>query len=727
MFMSRRVNLTTFSLIVWFICASPLGRAAEIGTAFTYQGFLESGSPPAPVEDTCDFRFGLWKDPSSVIPADQVGSLQSISGLSVEAGAFIATIDFGTSSIDGSARWLEIEVCCSSPCEPGGLVTLLPRVELKPAPHALALPGVYTIQESANTAGPITPPPKLVVRHVSGIASFLSLEAQIAEGDVGLQLKSGTDSIMTYDPLVQEAIFQAPSGVRAGSVKIDSSLASNVAGPGSTAELVVSGDELALKVDGDTVDRWTALGSTAFRATPNRVSGSPANTVTPGIYGVAISGGGSPTQANSASGIFSTIGGGRLNTATGQDCTVGGSFENLASGGETSTVAGGARNTASGAAATICGGAENTASGNTSSVVGGYLNVSSAQFSFIGGGSDNTASGYASVVNGGGNNVANGIAATVGGGGENTTSAEYATVSGGRYNVAGKLCVGGTDFQKGCQSDADCTSPDTCSTDTGDGATVSGGRVNTASGENSTVGGGYSNEARGFSSTIAGGYNNAATGTDSTVGGGAENSASGDSSFAAGRRAKADHNGAFVWGDSTNADVSSSAANQFTARISGGARFYSDSGLTTGVNLVAGGGSWTSISDKNLKENFAEIDKEALLERLSAIPVTSWNYKSQDPSIRHIGPMGQDFAAAFGVGDEPPSINTIDADGVALAAIQGIYEIVQEKDCEIGELIERDRRKDHRVGELEARNARLEARIARLEALLSTTLSKGEK
>jgi hypothetical protein len=62
-----------------------------------------------------------------------------------------------------------------------------------------------------------------------------------------------------------------------------------------------------------------------------------------------------------------------------------------------------------------------------------------------------------------------------------------------------------------------------------------------------------------------------------------------------------------------------------------------------------------------------------------------------------------------------------------LAAIQGLYRIVQDKDCEIDELIERDRSKDHRVGELEERNAELEVRMARLEALLAITSTRGEK
>ena len=73
---------------------------------------------------------------------------------------------------------------------------------------------------------------------------------------------------------------------------------------------------------------------------------------------------------------------------------------------------------------------------------------------------------------------------------------------------------------------------------------------------------------------------------------------------------------------------------------------------------------------------------------MQAIPISSWSYKTQDASIRHIGPMAQDFNSAFGVGEPDKSgdkkyINSIDADGVALASIQGLYQLNQEQAKEI--------------------------------------------
>jgi hypothetical protein len=107
---------------------------------------------------------------------------------------------------------------------------------------------------------------------------------------------------------------------------------------------------------------------------------------------------------------------------------------------------------------------------------------------------------------------------------------------------------------------------------------------------------------------------------------------------------------------------------------------------TAGVSVAAGGGSWSSLSDRNAKANFKPVDSEQILKRLALIPIATWNYKSQTPSIRHIGPIAQDFSAAFKVGEDDKHITTIDSEGVALAAIQGLYKMLQQKDAEIAAL-----------------------------------------
>jgi len=140
---------------------------------------------------------------------------------------------------------------------------------------------------------------------------------------------------------------------------------------------------------------------------------------------------------------------------------------------------------------------------------------------------------------------------------------------------------------------------------------------------------------------------------------------------------------------------------------SGGVYLYTTPTLATGSYLAAGSGSWASVSDRNIKENLAPVDGRAVLEKLSSVPVNTWNYKTERPSIRHIGPMAQDLYAAFGLGDSEKSIATVDADGVALAAIQGLHKMAQEKDAQIAA-------QQERIRDLETRLAALEKIVNRL-------------
>lgn len=96
-----------------------------------------------------------------------------------------------------------------------------------------------------------------------------------------------------------------------------------------------------------------------------------------------------------------------------------------------------------------------------------------------------------------------------------------------------------------------------------------------------------------------------------------------------------------------------------------------------------------------------------MLDRLVAMPLSTWNLKVQDPSIRHMGPMAQDFRAAFGLGESELRISTLDADGVALAAIQGLNAKL--------EALLRDR--DERIAALERRANDVEMLRAELQAL----------
>ena len=96
------------------------------------------------------------------------------------------------------------------------------------------------------------------------------------------------------------------------------------------------------------------------------------------------------------------------------------------------------------------------------------------------------------------------------------------------------------------------------------------------------------------------------------------------------------------------------------------------------------------ISDRALKTNFGTVDPTDMLERVRDLPISTWNYTSDDPAIRHIGPMAQDFVALFGVGADDRHIHPLDGQGVALAAIQALaaeLERLREENARLAERI----------------------------------------
>jgi hypothetical protein len=137
---------------------------------------------------------------------------------------------------------------------------------------------------------------------------------------------------------------------------------------------------------------------------------------------------------------------------------------------------------------------------------------------------------------------------------------------------------------------------------------------------------------------------------------------------------------------------------------------------------VTVGGVWTNGSDRNSKEAFQAIDKRAILAKVASLPVTRWRYKSEDDGTRHIGPTAQDFHAAFGLGSSDKHIGTIDADGVALAAIQALAGMVQERDEQIRALrTEKDAQiaaQEKRMAAQERRLSALTARLKQIEVML---------
>jgi hypothetical protein len=266
----------------------------------------------------------------------------------------------------------------------------------------------------------------------------------------------------------------------------------------------------------------------------------------------------------------------------------------------------------------------------------------------VGGGEANHASNQHATVGGGNGNSAGGMVSSVCGGGGNTAGM-YSFVGGGYFNEADQYgCIGGGESNHSTQH-----------------AFVGGGTQNTA-GFNSAVAGGEGNQADGGThdfvgagqdnmidqcswSVISGGKSNMAMGDYSVVPGGLQNNAEAAYAFAAGRRAKAMHDGSFVWADHTNADFSSTADDQFLIRAAGGVGIgtSSPSAELHVVGDICYTGSIAACSDARYKEQVTAIT-DALQTVLALRGVTyTWNREAY-PDMRfddqtHLGFIAQEM------------------------------------------------------------------------------------
>lgn len=414
----------------------------------------------------------------------------------------------------------------------------------------------------------------------------------------------------------------------------------------------------------------------------NVLSGHSSNSLDSGVVGATISGGGfddgNLVLPNTITGNYGSIGGGFGNETTS----------------DAATVAGGRENTSSDIHAAVGGGFSNTAGGKGAAVGGGEGNDAYDDHGTVGGGQGNEAgsddgdsgSDTHATVGGGQGNTADGGHSTIGGGESNTASGRAATVGAGSNNTA------------------DGVYPSIC-----------GGTNNDATGNIAMIGGGDDNEASGLGATVAGGRRNVASGEFSFAVG-FESTADGDRSFAAGRNATtAGNEGTFVWGDSTQFQIDTVASNSVVFQAggdrSGGPAVemfsQSDPSLFSGVQLAAGDGSWSNLCSETVKTNHRSVDAVDALAKVESMEIGRWEYKTQN-GVDHMGPIAEEFNDAFGLGIDEQRITTVDANGVALAAIQGLSETLEEKDDRIEDLqAENDELRD-RLSDLEDRVDRLD-------------------
>ena len=231
---------------------------------------------------------------------------------------------------------------------------------------------------------------------------------------------------------------------------------------------------------------------------------------------------------------------------------------------------------------------------------------------------------------------------------------------------------------------------------------------------------GASNVCSGFACTAIG-YTVRAGGQGS-VALGYRTTANNDYAVAIGYRASNNgRTGTMVMGDESTTDsVRNQADNEFRARYNGGFRLRVSTaangntpgaGGNVGCDLTVAVPSWTCASSRTLKENFLSVEGEEILWRLRGVPVTTWNMIGADRQIRHLGPVAEDFHAAFGLGLGETTIGMGDIDGVNFAAAKALEARTAALRTELEE-------KSARIGALETELAATRRLLAEMAARL---------
>jgi trimeric autotransporter adhesin len=577
------------------------------GTAFTYQGRLNDNGGPA--NGTYDLRFVLYSDPSG---GSQVGPILTNAATAIANGLFTVTLDFGSGVFISSDRWLEISLRTNGV---GAFTTLTPRQPITPTPYAIFSAGAGTVNGGVienpiffGTTG--NTPLNFVVNNGRALRLEPTINSvNVIGGFNGNNAASSIEGATIGGGGTAGYVNRVTGGwgtVGGGYANVASNLAATVSGGGANAArglsstvaggygnvasnqyAVVSGGYFNL-ASGDTAVIAGGVQNVASNSFAV-ISGGAAN-VAGGFLATVSGGQGNLALANNSTivgGLFNTnngvlgfvgggwannnvsfngmIGGGGSNVTYNSYATVGGGLLNQANA-DYAFVGGGSNNVAMGPNDTVAGGFNNTAwgsyggGGDSAAVAGGYQNKSYGNNAVVAGGAENFSRGNSPFIGGGQLNSAFGNFSVVGGGYANTAISTYSFIGSGYFNMIqtnGSSCAIAGGYGNSIQTNVYY-------------ATIGGGIVNSVSGDDATISGGYYNTNFGLGATISGGVRNIASGSDATVPGGFFNTASGDFSFAAGQRAKANHTGAFVWGDSTAADFASTGADQFLIRASGG-------------------------------------------------------------------------------------------------------------------------------------------------------------
>ncbi|MDE3068171.1 MAG: tail fiber domain-containing protein [Verrucomicrobiota bacterium] len=750
--------------LLWSAVFLPPPALLAQGTAFTYQGRLDDNGAPA--GGIYDLRFTIYDAPTN---GNVVGNPLTNAATAVSNGLFTVQLDFGAGVFEGQSRWLDIGVATNGG---GGFTTLMPRQPLMPAPYAIfansasnllgALPtaqlsGSVSNSQLANSSITVTAgvglggggPAALGGATTLSNAGVISLAGgggvTVSAATGAVTLGSTATSADTANTIVSR---DASGNFSAGSV----TLAGTLNLPAAPAIINSGGSRLLLSEGAQNL----FLGLQAGNAT---VSGSENTGVGYGALEDDANG-----YQNTAVGYYALISNtsGYQNTAAGNDALA------LNSSGAENTALGfwalaqnstGNYNTAAGyyALTDNTSGSDNTALGNGAMVnnltgadntaVGYHAlqNTASSQNSAVGSwalnadssGADNTAFGYYALLentSGAGNTADGYYALTQNNGTNNIALGYYAgyNITTGSSNIdIGNTGVAGDENLIRIGSGQ--TTAYIAGVLTGNGSGLTG--LNAAQMTNGTL-----SEAVLPADVARLGVNQTFTGLNTfmadvlvadNVGIGTASpatrlhvvSASGDCEVSV----QSGDPGGHRWTIQSSANTGAphlSASFQIIDRTANVSRLLIDtngnvgignSGPTSLLTVGTGGAycngtTWVNGSDRNAKKDFSPVNPREVLAKVAALPITEWQYKVDGPGIEHLGPMAQDFHAAFGLnGADDTHIATVDEGGVALAAVQGLNERVESE----------KREAETQIEALKTENADLKARLEKLEQLIN--------
>src|ERR1035441_10542686 len=672
-------------LVLFAALGLPMSAVLAQGTAFTYQGQLNNNGSPA--SGTYNLTFSLYNASSG---GSQVGGTITNTGVSITNGLFTVILEFGD-PFDGTPHWLQIGVRTK-----GAILfsALSPRQELTPTPYAITDENVDGLVSASQLIGTL---PSVVFSGVYGNPLTLNNPANSFSGNGGGLTNLSAAQLTSIGNATggSDNFFVGPAGnpTTSGSYNTAEGVQAlfyNTTGGGNTAN---GGFALFYNTSGyyNTAYGYQGLvlNTMGFQNKANGVAAVGNNTS--GYYNTAI---GVQALGYHTSGWYNTAIGDQAlfyNTTGDGNTAIGYAALELNTNGFQNTANGvdalynntsGFENTANGVAAL-----QNNTSGSDNIALGyqagyhittGSFNIDignqglSTDTNIIRIGSGQSQAFIAGVINGNGGGLTNLNASqltSVGNtNGPNAFDNFFVGPAGNSMNSgAGNTAIGSYAlFMNTSGSD---------NTANGRGALFlnTSGSDNTANGTSALYNNtsGSDNTANGLAAL----FSNTSGGKNTADGGWALlNSTSGSNNIALGYYA-----GANISTGSYNIDIG-------------------NEGLSTDTNIIRIGSGQTTTylagaimtsSDQNIKGGFEPVDTKIVLEGVAALPITRWHY-TNDVATPHLGPMAQDFRAAFKLGVDDKHIATVDEEGVALAAIQGLNRklesSVQEKEAEIQDL-----------------------------------------